>query len=113
MNKIAEKELRKGTIIVSCVHKIKKWNPIKIERIAVNCILDRLLFFQRVMTHVQTFVPAYLSTLQGVAGLLVSSLFAGALIPKVAFLRFSIILAKESEMAFEWLSRNARCMAWI
>jgi predicted RNA methylase len=32
MNKIAEKELQKGTIIVSCVHKIKKWNPIKIDK---------------------------------------------------------------------------------
>jgi SAM-dependent methyltransferase len=32
MNKMAEKELRKGTIIVSAVHKIKKWNPIKIDK---------------------------------------------------------------------------------
>ncbi len=32
MNKIAEKELRKGTIIVSCVHQIKKWNPIKTDQ---------------------------------------------------------------------------------
>jgi SAM-dependent methyltransferase len=32
MNKIAEKELRKGTIIVSCVHKIRKWNPIKTDQ---------------------------------------------------------------------------------
>jgi predicted RNA methylase len=31
MNKIAEKELRKGTVIVSCVHRIKKWDPIKID----------------------------------------------------------------------------------
>jgi len=31
MNKIAEKELRKGTIIVSCVHQIKKWKPIIID----------------------------------------------------------------------------------
>jgi len=31
MNKIAEKELRKGTIIVSCVHQIRKWSPIKID----------------------------------------------------------------------------------
>ena len=32
MNKIAEKELQKGTIIVSCVHQIKKWNPTKIDQ---------------------------------------------------------------------------------
>jgi predicted RNA methylase len=31
MNKIAEKKLRKGTKIVSCTHKIKKWNPTKID----------------------------------------------------------------------------------
>jgi len=31
MNKIAEKELRKGTIVVSCVHQIKKWKPIIID----------------------------------------------------------------------------------
>lgn len=32
MNKIAEKELQKGTIIVSCVHQIKKWTPIKTDQ---------------------------------------------------------------------------------
>jgi predicted RNA methylase len=32
MNKIAEKELQRGTIIVSCVHQIKKWNPTKIDQ---------------------------------------------------------------------------------
>jgi len=31
MNKIAEKKLQKGTLIVSCVHQIKKWNPTKID----------------------------------------------------------------------------------
>jgi len=32
MNKIAEKKLRKGTVIVSCVHKIKKWNPTRTDK---------------------------------------------------------------------------------